>query len=149
MTRAATGRNLQMTTSPVIVYDGECRFCDWSVRRIQKLDRRRQFEYLPRQTPGAETRFPVLAASDFNTGLRLIDVDTRVFVGADAVHQIYRRMPPYHLIAWIYKVPVLRQLFRVGYSLIARNRHRFGRMECDTELCAVPYGERKIDTKSG
>ena len=136
------------TTSPVIVYDGECRFCDWSVRRIQKRDRRRQFEYLPRQSPGVETRFPVLAASDFNTGLRLIDADAKVFVGADAVHEIYRRMPPYHLIAWIYQVPVLRQLFRVGYALVARNRHRFGRMECDTALCTVPYGERKADAES-
>jgi predicted DCC family thiol-disulfide oxidoreductase YuxK len=136
------------TTSPVIVYDGECRFCDWSVRRIQKLDRHRQFEYLPRQAPGVESRFPVLAASDFNTGLRLIDTDATIFVGADAVHQIYRRMPPYHLLAWIYRVPVLRQFFRVGYGLVARNRHRFGRMRCDPELCTVPYGERQIDTTS-
>ena len=136
-----------MTTSNlVVVYDGECRFCNWSVRRIKKLDRRCQFEYLPRQAPGVEERFPVLAESDFNTGLRLVD-DRGVAVGADAVYQIYRRMPPYNLIAWIYRVPLLRQLFRLGYALVARNRHRFGRMQCDTDSCAVPYAEHQVPTR--
>ena len=48
---------------PAIVYDGECRFCLWSLGR---------FEYLPRQIAGIEERFPILTSSDFNTGLRLV-----------------------------------------------------------------------------
>ena len=121
----------------VIVYDGECRFCQWSVRRIQKVDTKGRFEYLPRQTEGVDERFPVLAQSDFNTGLRLIS-EGEVEVGADAVYEIYRHLPPYHLIAWVYRLPLLRQLFRASYALIARNRHRFGRIQCETESCAIP-----------
>lgn len=75
---------------PVIVYDGECRFCLWSVGRIRRFDRNGRFGYLPRQADGMEERFPVLARSDFNTGLRLICADGQVDVGADAVYQIYR-----------------------------------------------------------
>ena len=78
------GLNVMGKFRPVIVYDGECRFCLWSVGRI------RRFEYLPRQADGMEERFPVLARSDFNTGLRLICADGQVDVGADAVYQIYR-----------------------------------------------------------
>ena len=134
---------------PVVVYDGECRFCLWSVGRIRRLDRAACFEYLPRQTAGVEERFPILASSDFNTGLRLIDAaadatgDEAVYVGADAVYQIYRRLPPYHLFAWIYRIPLLTQIFRAGYALVARNRHRFGRIECETDACAVPEVERQ------
>jgi len=62
-----------MMPKPVIVYDGECRFCQWSVRRIRQLDRREQFEFVPRQSAGLDARFPILAKSDFNTGLRLIE----------------------------------------------------------------------------
>ena len=122
---------------PVIIYDGECRFCQWSLRRIRKLDRRERFEYVPRQAEGVEERFPILTQSDFNTGLRLMDGDA-VHVGADAIYQIYRRLPPFHLVTWLYRVPLITQLVRLGYAFIARNRFRFGRVECDTGVCAMP-----------
>jgi predicted DCC family thiol-disulfide oxidoreductase YuxK len=128
---------VQDMSDPVIIYDGECRFCQWSVRRIRKLDRRRQFEFAPRQTEGLDQRFPVLTESDFNTGLRLIDAEA-VYVGADAIYQIYRHLPPHNLVAWLYRVPPFTQLARLGYAIIARNRHRFGLVECDTGACAVP-----------
>ena len=127
---------------PTIIYDGECRFCQWSLRRIRRMDRREQFEYLPRQADGVDARFPILAQSDFNTGLRLITNGGIVHVGADAVYEIYRQLPPYHLVAWSYRIPVLHQLFKAGYGLIARNRHRFGRAECNTSICDVPVGAR-------
>ena len=132
----------------VIVYDGECRFCQWSVRRIRKLDQQDQFEYLPRQTDGLEARFPRLEESDFNTGLRLISTIREsaesapaggdvVHAGPDAIYEIYRRIPPFHLMTWFYRVPVFSTFFRACYGLIARNRHRFGKVECDTEECGV------------
>ena len=122
---------------PVIIYDGECRFCQWSLRRIRKLDRRERFECVPRQREGVDERFPILARSDFDTGLRLIDGGA-VYVGADAIYQIYRRLPPYQLVAWLYRVPLITQLVRLGYAFIARHRFRFGRVACDTGTCAVP-----------
>jgi predicted DCC family thiol-disulfide oxidoreductase YuxK len=136
-----------MSERPAIIYDGECRFCLWSVGRIQRLDRSDTFEYVPRQTVGVEQRFPILARSDFNTGLRLIFPGTdSVHVGADGVYEIYRRLPPYHLLAWVYRIPVLRSLFRLGYAIIARNRHRFRRigadLACDSEACDVSYPQR-------
>lgn len=121
----------------VIVYDGECRFCQWSVARIQKLDQQDQFDYLPRQTEGVTDRFPMLEQSDFNTGLRLVSAGDAVHVGPDAIYQIYRRIPPFHLMTWLYRVPVFTTFFRACYGLIARNRHRFGRVECDTDACSV------------
>ena len=125
-------------SKPVIIYDGECRFCQWSVRRIRKFDRHEQFEYAPRQTEGLDARFTILTESDFNTGLRLIEDSGAVHVGADAIYQIYRHLPPYNLVAWLYRIPPFTQLARLGYAIIARNRHRFGRVECDTGTCTVP-----------
>lgn len=127
----------------VVVYDGECRFCLWSVRRIQKLDRRDQFVYLPRQAPGLEEKYPQLADSDFNTGMRLIKGAKQIYVGADAVYQIYRMLPPFHLLAWLYRVPVLHSIFRAGYALIAKYRHMLGAVPCDTSACDLSFGERQ------
>ena len=100
-----------------------------------------------KQTNEIEKRFPSLAQSDFNTGLRLIEENQgneTVHVGADAVYQIYRRLPPYHLAAWVYRLPVLKQVFRGAYALIARNRHRFGKVTCETAACDVPYSEQTV-----
>ena len=133
----------------VVVYDGECRFCNWSVRRIQRLDKRGQFECVPRQAQGIELRFPKLADSDFNTGLRLIIEADEIYVGADAVYEIYRRMPPFELLTWLYRVPGLHALFGAAYAFIARNRHRLGRVQCDAEACAVPYGARQAAPNKG
>ena len=127
---------------PVVVYDGECRFCLWSVRRIQNLDKQDQFAYLPRQAPGIEAKFPKLSDSDFNTGMRLILDTDHIYAGADAVHQIYRRLPPFHWVAWVYHIPILRGVFRAGYALIAKYRHLSGRVVCDTSACDLSFGQR-------
>lgn len=138
-----------MDRTPAIIYDGQCRFCLWSIGRIRRLAREGQFEYLPRQQRGLDERFPILAQSDFNTGLRFIHADGTVHVGADGVYEIYRRLTPFHLIAWVYRLPLLTWVFRLGYSLIARNRHRFGRvssdLNCDDEACSLSFGENQRD----
>jgi len=126
-----------MSLQPVVIYDGECRFCQWSLRRIRKLDRDGLFEYLPRQAQEVDERFPRLSESDFNTGLRFIRASDEIRVGADALYEIYRRLPIYRHLAWVYRLPILRQLIRAGYAFVARNRHRFGRVECDTGSCAA------------
>ncbi|MBT4096489.1 MAG: DUF393 domain-containing protein [Gemmatimonadetes bacterium] len=134
-------------SQPTIIYDGECRFCTWSAGRIRSLDRQSQYEVLPRQQPGLDERFPILTQSDFNTGLRLIGAGAQVHVGADAVYEIYRTFSPYHLVAWLYRVPILHSFFRLGYALIARYRHHLGRIDpelaCDDEGCVISYGERQ------
>ena len=136
-----------MTAIPAIIYDGECRFCLWSVGRIRRAAREGQFEFVPRQQPGLDERFPILAQSDFNTGLRLMHTDGTVHVGADGVYEIYRRLTPYHLVAWIYRLPLFKQAFRLGYALVARNRHRFGRIgpdsACDGDACDLSYSEKR------
>ncbi|MDP6041358.1 MAG: DUF393 domain-containing protein [Candidatus Latescibacteria bacterium] len=130
---------------PVIVYDGECRFCIWSVGRVEKKDKQDRFDYLPRQTPGIDDHFPELTSSDFNTGMRLMVGKDDIYVGADAVYQIYRRLPPFHLVAWLYRVPFLHLFFRVGYALIARYRHLSGQVECDMDACTLSFGERMAE----
>ena len=98
----------------------------------------------PRQSKGVEKRFPQLIESDFNTGLRLIVGAEDIHVGADAVYEIYRRMPPFHMVTWLYRLPVLGGFFRACYYLIARNRHLFGRAECDTGGCTPSGLQAKI-----
>ena len=124
------------TSRPVVVYDGECPFCRRQVSRMQARDPDQAFEYVPRQLPGLEERFPCLAEGDFNTGMRLIHPDGSVRVGADAVYEIARRLTGWKRWAWLYRVPGLGLLFRAAYAWIARNRYRLGK-PCESGSCGV------------
>lgn len=121
-------------TRPVIVYDGECSFCQTQTDRIRRRDTTDLFEFLPRQTPDIEQRYPALAAGDFNTGMRLIHPDGKISVGADAVYQIARRLSPWSWFAWLYRVPGCHFLAKMAYAWVAARRQSLGRT-CDDETC--------------
>ena len=122
---------------PVIIYDGECNFCSSSIRRIQHKDAADQFVYTPRQTPNLHTLYPQLEAVESKVGMRFIAPDGRVYCGADAVYQIYRRLGKYRYITWIYLVPVIRTLLKGAYWIIAKNRFRLGRSSCKSASCST------------
>lgn len=119
-------------TQSVIVYDGSCSFCRRQVSRIQRWDKRGRFELLARQSAGIEDRFPRLAEAEFNTGMRLIEPDGRIFVGADAVYHIARALPFWRAFAWLYRVPGIHALARWAYAWVAARRLRLA------EACELP-----------
>ena len=121
---------------PVIVFDGECPFCQRQVARIQRRDRDGQFEYAPRQTPGLTERFPKLAEGDFDTGMRLVMPGGAIYIGADAVYQIARRLPLWRLAAWLYRVPVAHAILRWAYGWVAAHRQALG-SACRDDTCKV------------
>lgn len=121
---------------PVVVYDGECPFCQRQVRRMKRRDTATIFDYLPRQTEGLEERFPKLSEGDFNTGMRLVNPDGSVSAGADAVYHIARRLKGWQRLAWLYRVPVLQWIFRSAYTWIAKNRYRLAK-KCENGICEV------------
>ena len=126
---------MESKQKPTIVYDGQCPFCLSQIDKIRRFDRTESFHYLPRQSPNLLDQFPMLAREDFNTGLRLINGDGHIFIGADAVYEIYKTLKPYKYIAWIYNLPILKQLCKGVYRLIAQNRNRL-KKKCDS------HGER-------
>ncbi len=121
-----------------IVYDDTCRFCRRQMDSIRGRDRDGIFEFLPNRDPALLKRFPQLAGDDLNNGLRLVLPDQRVFVGADAVHQIARRLPSTRWFAWLYRVPVVHTLARWTYGYIAARRYRLaGRCDPGEQACRV------------
>lgn len=109
---------------PTIVYDGACPFCLRQMERIRRWDRRSRFAFMASQDPNLLAQFPQLADQDLLTGLRLVESVGDVHVGADAVYHIARRLPRTQRLAWIYRIPGLRFLWRKLYALIAARRQR-------------------------
>src|SRR5678815_4611945 len=67
----------------VVVYDGDCGFCRRSVDEIRRRDREGRMVYLPFSTPGLEARLPGITEGDFDSGIRVVDPDGTIHVGAD------------------------------------------------------------------
>ncbi|MCX7014380.1 MAG: DUF393 domain-containing protein [Candidatus Sumerlaeota bacterium] len=112
--------------SCLILYDGDCAFCRRRIAMIQRLDRAGRFEYAPMQDRAIRSRFSHVDPLEPRWGLRLIDEQGRIAVGADGVYEICRRLPRLQRLAWVYRVPGLRGLLRAAYWLIARHRRRLG-----------------------
>ncbi len=116
------------------MYDGDCAFCRRWVERIARWDTRGVFEFAARQSEGILQRFPKLAEGDFNTGLRLVAPDDTVYVGADAVHEIARRLRYWCWAAWLYRVPGIHGLSRAAYTWVAAHRRRLSG-PCNDQSC--------------
>jgi predicted DCC family thiol-disulfide oxidoreductase YuxK len=129
-------QQLQSQSKPVVVYDGECAFCRSQIARIRSLDSNGAHEYLTRQDPTAEQRFPVLKHEDFDKGLRLIMPDGSLHTGADAFYEMARLLPATKNIAWLYNVPGVKPIARMIYAVIAANRQRLAR-HCENDACKL------------
>lgn len=123
-----------------IVYDGECPFCRAQISKIRRRAKDRDFNYIPRQDAQVLKIYPELIPYEKTEGLRMVSVSREVFIGADAVHAIFRHIWPHTLVAWTYQIPGLNWFFRLGYAWIAKNRLRLSR-SCTDENCEVT-GER-------
>jgi predicted DCC family thiol-disulfide oxidoreductase YuxK len=121
---------------PVVIYDGECRFCVDQVQRLKRMDRNGAFEFVPRQDPAVDQRFPILTTVDFNSGLRLVEPDGSVFAGADAFYQMARVLPSTRAFAWLYHVPGVRPIAHRVYAWIAANRKKLGKT-CENDACKI------------
>ncbi|MBX9771945.1 MAG: DUF393 domain-containing protein [Candidatus Obscuribacterales bacterium] len=117
-----------------IVFDDSCQFCQNQIKKIKSMDPLNQFEYVPRSADNLATRFPVLAQMNFDSGMRLITSDNRVYVGADAIHQIAKRLPSTKSVAWLYELPVIKQVCQLVYKWIAANRQKLA-AKCETGTC--------------
>lgn len=127
---------VQTHSKPVVVFDGECAFCRNQVQRLQRMDKNNEIEFVPRQDPDVETRFPVLKSEDFNTGMRLIMPDGSLHTGADSFYEMAKILPATSGFAWLYRVPGVRQIAKLVYAWIAANRQRLAK-HCDSGTCKL------------
>jgi predicted DCC family thiol-disulfide oxidoreductase YuxK len=108
----------------LVIFDGVCNFCNWSVDFIMKRDRRNQFVFAPFQQQEAQH---ILEHFDLHQepprSTFLIEGD-KLYEGSAAALRIARRLRfPWPLTWPLMLVPrFMRDWY---YNLIARNRYRW------------------------
>jgi predicted DCC family thiol-disulfide oxidoreductase YuxK len=123
--------------TPVILFDGECNLCSWSVQFIIKRDPLARFQFAALQSPAGQR---LLAERGIDT--RGIDSVVLIegaawYARSDAALRIARRLSGlWPLLGALLVVP--RPLRDWAYDIVARKRYRwFGR----AESCMLPTPE--------
>ncbi|HTB63726.1 MAG TPA: lipase maturation factor family protein [Opitutales bacterium] len=105
---------------PLLVWDGDCRFCGLWVRRWNAMTGE-AVDYEPYQEVG--NRFPEIQATDYAKEIHLILPDGRVFRAAAAVFQTLALGTGHGGWQWLYqKLPGFAPITEFFYRRVASNR---------------------------
>jgi predicted DCC family thiol-disulfide oxidoreductase YuxK len=113
-----------MTTDrPVLLYNGDCRFCRASARVVAALDRRRSLAILPLDDPAAAALLASVPAERRGQSMSVVQPDGWVLSAGDALIELTRVLPGGQLLASaVWRNQGLRRLFGRGYRLAADRR---------------------------
>ena len=108
-----------------MIFDGDCNFCRFWVRRWQRTTGER-VDFVPFQDPGVMARFPELPRERFETAVHLVETDGSVYSGAEAAFRALAKNPHAQwLLDWYEHSPFFARATEWGYRLVARHRALF------------------------
>jgi predicted DCC family thiol-disulfide oxidoreductase YuxK len=114
---------------PVLLYDGDCRFCRASARAVAALDRRRSFAILPLDDPAAAPLLASVPPERRGESMSVVQPDGWVLSAGDALIELTRVLPGGELLASAaWRNQGLRRLFGRGYRLVAGRRALLSRV---------------------
>ncbi len=125
----------------VVLYDGRCPFCRWSIRWLQRLDWLRRLHYQDCHQPERWPPTPQpLQLSRLLEEMHLVTPDRRrVYAGYQAFRWIAWRLPLTVLLAPLLYLPGMLRLGERLYRWVARNRYQL--VPCRDGVCSVPRPE--------
>jgi len=108
---------------PVLVYDGDCGFCVFWIKRWKKITKDRVV-YAPFQETAGH--FSQISPEDFKKAIKLILPNDKVLSGAHAVLRALATVPEKRWMLWAYrKIPGVAIFAELLYILVAGNRGLF------------------------
>lgn len=123
--------------NPVIVFDGDCLFCQRSVRFIHRHDGANTYRFAARQSPAGERLLRDLDVGLAPNSMVLIDHEG-TWLRSDAVLRIAAHLDsPWSAARVLLTIP--RPLRDTAYRLVAAIRHRFAPLlpACDLPDAAL------------
>jgi predicted DCC family thiol-disulfide oxidoreductase YuxK len=124
----APARVASPPAKPLMIYDGDCRFCYHWIRRWQ-LTTGDSVDYVPYQEPSVATRFPEIPVQSYEHSVHLIETDGTVHVGAAAALRTLAKNPHERWLLELYEhYPLFARASEWTYGFVARHRHFFSKL---------------------
>ena len=110
-----------------MIYDDSCAICLRAIKSLKKLDRAGLIIFRPLSQPKLPAEFILPAKDELLKEMYLFGPDDKVFKGADAISQILSIFPQSRILGWLISLPILKQIARLCYSIIAQNRMKISK----------------------
>lgn len=120
----------------IILFDGECNFCDASVQFIIKRDPKGYFQFAAQQSDIGVTLRTKYAVADTLDSILVID-QHKVYNSSDAALHISKHLNGLWSLLYVLKI-IPKPIRNVVYKFIAKNRYAwFGKKDS----CMIPAPE--------
>ena len=126
----------------VVIYDGNCRFCQGQVERFARLDGRERLAFMSLHDEAVYERYPDLTHDQLMEEMVVVDGNGNRHAGAASIRYLSRRLPKLWPLAPLLHIPFSMPLWRGLYRQVAQRRYRISgkTTECDEDACKVHYG---------
>ena len=125
---------MKRSQKPIILFDGECKFCNFWIALIQRQKAKHKFNYFPLQSKEGKSLTETYSI-DSSIDSVLVITNEKVFDKSSAAFKITQVLGgfwKFALVFWLIPKPVRDWLYRI----VAKNRHRFfkNRKSCDIHI---------------
>ncbi len=123
----------------VVIYDGNCQFCQSQVRRLNWFDHSNKLAFVSLHDPIVAERYPDLSYDQLMEQMYVIDEVGNRFGGAAAFRYLTRRLPKLWMLAPLLHIPFSLPCWQWCYRRIAARRYRWNTNSdvCDQSACEI------------
>lgn len=125
--------------SVVVIFDGECRFCQKQVRRLKAFDSGNRLSFISLHDPRVHERYPELTHDQLMDQMYAITADGSRYGGAGAVRYLSRHLPRLWWLAPVMHIPFSLPLWQWLYNRVAIRRYKLSEKmgdACD-DACSI------------
>lgn len=130
-----------MSTAPkkIILFDGVCNFCNWSVQFVMERDAQKQFYFASLQSDTGQALLERFGLKDANIDSVVFIQGDKAYVKSRAALKIASQLDGWIKVLGIFRI-IPSFLSDIVYDIIAANRYRwFGKRE----HCMIPSKEQR------
>jgi predicted DCC family thiol-disulfide oxidoreductase YuxK len=118
-----------LKTNYIILYDGYCKLCNFSLQFVLKRDKKKVFQYLALQSNEAKELLSMRSVENDLPDSVLLWEEGTLYSKSEAFFRILPHFGKAYKLFFVFKI-IPRKLSDKIYDLIARNRYKwFGRKE--------------------